>query len=89
MFCCAVCGCKQSRIDLVDEVFNVDGEYVLVERIPAEVCSRCGEQSIGIDTFEKVRSAISGGSTPARSIQMRVFDFESTENARVVDATVP
>ena len=87
MFCCAVCGCKQSRADLVDEVFNVGGEYVLVERIPAEVCTRCGEQSVGLETFDKVRSAINGESAPFRSIQMRVFEFDATGNTSVADAT--
>ena len=88
MFSCAVCGCKQSRTDLVDEVFNVDGEYVLVERIPAEVCTRCGEQSVSIETFKAIRLAIKGGAIPYRSVQMAVFDFESAGNTRARDAAV-
>ena len=88
MFSCAVCGCKQSRLNHVDEVFNVDGEYVLVEHIPAEVCIRCGEQSVSIETSEAVRLAIKGGAAPARSIQMRVFEFASSGNARAADASV-
>ena len=82
MFSCAVCGCQQSSVGLVDEVFNVDGEYVLVERIPAEICIRCGEQSVSIETFKAVRMAVKGAAIPARSIQMRVFEFESAEGKR-------
>lgn len=82
MFSCAVCGCQQSRAGLVDEVFNVDGEYVLVESIPAEVCTRCGEQSVSVETFEAVRLAIKGGTVPARSIQMRVFEFSALGKPR-------
>ena len=75
-------------METVDEVFKVGGEYVLVERIPAEVCTRCGEQSVSIETAETVRKAVNGGVAPARSIQMRVFEFASTENVRAADATV-
>ena len=82
MFSCAVCGCKQSRTDPVDEVFNVDGEYVLVERIPAEVCTRCGEQSVSIETFKAIRLAIKGGVVPARAVQMRVYEFGAAEGIR-------
>lgn len=88
MFNCVVCGCKGSRTDLVDEVFNLDGEYVLVERIPVEVCTRCGEQSVNIETAEAVRLTVKGGATPYRSVQMSVFEFEVMGNAQTVDATV-
>ena len=79
MFSCAVCGCKQSRMDWVDEVFRVDGEYVLVERIPAEVCSRCGEKSCSLQTAEAVRQAVNGGAVPERLMEMRVFRFAAAE----------
>lgn len=79
MFECAVCGCKESRSEVVDEVFKIDGEYVLVERIPAEVCSRCGEQSFSLETAETVRRMVSKGVIPTRSIEMRVFQFASIE----------
>ena len=79
MFVCAVCGCKESRPDAVDEVFKIDGEYVLVERIPAEVCSRCGEQSFSLETAETVRRMVNKGAIPTRSIEMRVFQFTSME----------
>ena len=72
----------------VDEVFKIEGEYVLVESIPAEVCTRCGEQSVGLETVETVRQAIHGGATPARSIELRVFEFAPKENIRTADVTV-
>ena len=88
MFSCAVCGCKQSRMDLVDEVFQVDGEYVLVEHIPAEVCIRCGEHSVSVETSERVGLSIKEGTAPVRSVQMRVFKFASARNSRSADANV-
>ena len=62
-------------MDSVDEVFRVDGEYVLVERIPAEVCIRCGEQSFSLQTVDAVRQAVNGGAVPARLMEVRVFRF--------------
>ena len=89
MFNCAVCGCKGSRTNLVDEVFNIEGEYVLVERIPAEVCTRCGEQSVSIETAEAVRLTVKGGDVPYRSVLMRVYEFEPTaSNANAADAAI-
>ncbi len=79
MFECAVCGYKQSRTDLIDEVFKVDSEYVLVEGIPAEVCARCGEQSFSLETAENVRRAVDGGISSLRSVEMRVTAFEPEE----------
>ena len=79
MFVCAVCGCKESQSEVVDEVFKIDEEYVLVERIPAEVCSRCGEQSFTLETAETVRKMVNKEATPTRSIEMRVFQFASME----------
>ena len=66
-------------MDWVDEVFKVDGEYVLVERIPAEVCSRCGEKSFSLQTVEAMRQAVNGGAAPARLMAMRVFQFAAAE----------
>ena len=89
MFNCAVCGCKGSRTDLVDEVFNIEGEYVLVEHIPAEICTRCGEQSVSIETVEAVRLTVKGGDVPYRSVLMRVYEFEpTTSNIKAADAAI-
>lgn len=88
MYTCAVCGCKQSRMEEVDEVFKIDGEYVLVESIPTEVCARCGEQSVSLETVETVRQAVNGGATPARSVEMRVFEFSAANQFKAADATI-
>ena len=85
---CTVCGCKQSRTDLIDEVFQVDGAYVLVEHIPAKICTRCGEQSISLKTAEAIRKAVSGGEPSVRSIQMQVFDFQTIDSAKAADAAI-
>ena len=77
MFTCAVCHAEESHEELVDEVFRVDGQYVLVGGVPAEVCARCGEQVFSRETAEKVRLMVHGEVKAAKSVPMQVFDFAS------------
>ena len=75
MFTCPVCHSQESREEVVDEVFRVDGRYALVEGIPAVVCVRSGEQAISRETTEKVRLMVHGEAESTTSIPMQVFDF--------------
>ena len=75
MFTCAVCNAKESRDELVEDVFRVDGRYVLVEGVPAVVCARCGEQSFSRETAERVRLMVHGEAEATTSVPMQVFDF--------------
>lgn len=73
MFKCHVCGGIAAREDLVSEVFTVDGRRVLVERIPAQVCERCGEATFSRVTTEKVRRLVHGEGRPVRTVALDVF----------------
>ena len=73
MFKCHVCGGAAAREDLVSEEFTVDERRVLVERIPAQVCERCGEATFSRATTEKVRRLVHGEGRPVRTIPMDVF----------------
>ena len=75
MFVCAVCGADDSREELADEVFNVDGRHYLVEGVPCAVCSRCGEQSFSRETAERVRLMLRGAAEPTRAASMQVYEF--------------
>ena len=72
---CPVCSADRSRDDLVEDVFRVGDRYVLVGRIPARVCVRCGEQSFSRATAERVRRMAHGGAEPVRSVPLTVFEF--------------
>jgi YgiT-type zinc finger domain-containing protein len=73
MFKCHVCGGTAAREDLVSEVFTVDGRRALVERIPAQVCERCGEATFSRVTTEKVRRLVHGEGQPVRTVALDVF----------------
>ena len=72
---CDVCGCKEHRREVVDNVLHIEDAYVLVKGIPALVCERCGEHTITADDVETVRIMIHEGPVPDGFIQMKVFNF--------------
>ncbi len=74
---CPICRSDESREELVDEVFQVDGRYVLVNGIPAKVCARCGEQTFSRETVEKVRLMVRVEAKASESVSMDVFKFAS------------
>ncbi|NOT54715.1 MAG: YgiT-type zinc finger protein [Deltaproteobacteria bacterium] len=75
MFMCSVCRARESRVALVEEIFQIDGKYVVVDHIPATVCVRCGEETFSRETTEKVRLLVHGQAKPAKSIAVEVFEF--------------
>jgi len=75
MFKCHVCGSTESRVELVSEIFQIDGKPVLMENIPAQVCARCGEEIFSRETTEKVRLIVHGKKKPIKSVQMDVFAY--------------
>ena len=75
MYQCHVCGSNQSHPELVNEVFQIKDKIYLVEKISAQVCSRCGEFTFSRETTEKVRKMLHGDSQPVDSIKIDVFAY--------------
>ena len=75
MFQCNVCGSTEGRIELVREVFNIDGKLLLVEDIPAHVCQNCGEATFSRETTEKIRRMVHGEAKPVRLVNLPVYAF--------------
>ena len=46
---------RRDYTDLVNEVFLIDGRFVLVEGIPVTFCGHCGEVTFSRETTEKIR----------------------------------
>lgn len=76
MFKCQACGGTQSAIELVEEVFNIEDKFLLVEGIPAEVCANCGDPTYSPETTERIRRLVNGGARPVRSIKIPVYSFD-------------
>ena len=75
MSTCSICGAREGRDEFVEEVFRIDGKYVLVDHIPARVCARCGEETFSRETTERVRLMVRGQAKPTKSIALKVFEF--------------
>ena len=75
MFTCGVCHGNEGHGEFVEEVFRVNGRYVLVGGVPSTVCQRCGERSFSRETTEKVRQLVHGEAKAAKSVPMQVYEF--------------
>ncbi len=74
-FKCHVCSGTTARDESVSEVLDVDGRRVLVEHIPAQVCTRCGEAVFSRETTERIRQLVHGAGCPSRTIPLDVFEL--------------
>lgn len=72
---CEVCGVGVRKRQRVREVFFVNGQWIAVENIPADVCPHCGEVTFDADTAEHVRSLVRTQQRPSTTVEMGVYDF--------------
>jgi YgiT-type zinc finger domain-containing protein len=64
----------------VTYALEVDGKFVIVENVPARVCTETGEQFFSPETVEKLQQMVWGQQRPKRVIETSVFEFSSLEN---------
>jgi YgiT-type zinc finger domain-containing protein len=74
-FKCHVCCGETERNAFISEMLEVDGRHVLMENIPARVCTHCGEAVLSRETTERIRLLVHGEGQPIRAIPMDVFVF--------------
>ena len=72
---CDVCGNTTFRQEQMENVFHLEGHLVMVENIPARVCTRCGEETFDRKTTETIRRMVHGESQPMRHENVDVFAF--------------
>ena len=72
---CLVCHEEKSKTELVEEILKIDGQYVLVEGVPATVCQRCGERTFSRDAVERMRRLVGNSASPAKTVQLQVYDY--------------
>ncbi len=54
---------------------EVDGELVIIEKVPARVNPETGEQLLSTKTVQRLRQMIKERQNPARVIQMPIYEF--------------
>ena len=62
----------------VTYTLEVDGEFYIVEHVPARVCMETGEQYFSPDTVEKIQNIIWGQRKPVKVIETPVYEFGLT-----------
>ena len=72
---CEVCGTGERRSELVRYSLSLGDRLVIVEHVPALVCSRCGETSFAPDVVERLQSTIWQSRAPARIMETPVYEF--------------
>lgn len=78
---CHVCGSEESHQELVNEIFQIDENFYLVEEIPATLCSHCGEEVFSRETTERIRVMLHGEAQPIKSISVDVFAYQPESKA--------
>ncbi len=72
---CEICGVGTRIKKNVSEHFFINGNWVLVENIRAEVCSHCGEPTFSVDTGEHVCQLVQSGKPSGKAIETVVYEY--------------
>jgi HTH-type transcriptional regulator / antitoxin MqsA len=75
MFQCHVCSSTEANQECTSKIFVIAGRHVLVEGIPANICSHCGEATFSSETMERIRCMMRGEAQPVRAVAMEVFTY--------------
>lgn len=71
---CAFCK-GELREELVRYVQEFEGRIVVIENVPADVCTQCGEKLFRPDVAEKVQQIVWGKVKPNKPIEAESYDF--------------
>ena len=72
---CLICGSKHFNDELVNKVYEIDGEPVIVRDIPSYVCKNCGEKYFTGITHEKVMDLIYHSNTKPETFTGKAYHF--------------
>jgi len=59
----------------VNYVLEVDGEFIIIENVPARLCLETGERLFSPDTVERLQQMTWEQSEPSRKVEVPVFEF--------------
>ena len=72
---CEVCGTGERRSKLIRYSLSLGDQMVIVENVPATVCSVCGETTLAPDVVERLQNTIRQSGPPVRVVQTPVYEF--------------
>ena len=71
---CSFCGGKVEK-RIVTFSHEENSKYLLVENVPAEVCTKCGERTYSPEVTDKLLRFAKNKSQPVKIVEVPVFDF--------------
>jgi YgiT-type zinc finger domain-containing protein len=57
---------------------ELDGKWIIIERVPAKVCPQCGEKLFSASQVERLQQIAREQQAPCRIVETPVFDFASS-----------
>lgn len=71
---CVFCGGKVEKKNVTFS-YEEDDKYLLVENVPAEVCTKCGEKTYSPKVTDELLRFAKDKFQPVKIIEVPVFDF--------------
>jgi YgiT-type zinc finger domain-containing protein len=71
---CDLCGAPLVEQEVTYAV-ELDGQWIIIEHVPARVCPQCGERLYSPDTVERLHQIAWEQKAPSRILETPVFDF--------------
>jgi YgiT-type zinc finger domain-containing protein len=62
---------------LVTYTQELDGQFIVVEHVPARVCRETGEQLFSPDTATRLQAIVRSQQKPTRVIETPVYEFSA------------
>lgn len=72
---CEVCGIGTRQQRLIRHSLSVGDSLVVVEHVPAEVCSHCGETTLRPEVVDSLQKTVWRSQTPKRVVETPVYEF--------------
>lgn len=71
---CVICGGSTIK-KLATFIYDEDDNYFLVENVPAEVCTKCGERTYSPEVTDEILIIVKQRIKPQKTIEVPVFDL--------------
>ena len=75
---CDLCG-GEARERKVSYAIELEGKWIIVENVPATVCSQCGDRLFSANAVEKLQHVVRDQKAPCRVLETPVIDFSASE----------
>ena len=73
MYNCNICNSTSYSNETVKKFYEIDGEIIVVDNIPAKVCSNCKKENFTKETLKHIQELIFG--EPKEMIQAKRYDY--------------